>query len=496
MTVKTLSSLIFGLAATLFILTCLAFSTSAQAQTATVAPPIDRGCQPMRGSVNIGGRVATEPQAAKVIADWAAADARHSTAPATTNFFTECRKQYVAKTTPPCPAAPASSVATVTCAAPLVGSYQVTTTYIVDQANCKAMATTTPASAPAGACNPPAPPPAPEPPASGPVTGPVLPVVVNTALMPNVATRQSPVGGYSSIQLRTATTQPVPSDNPAFRSACQTAKFSFDDPIIWPGQPGKSHLHVFFGNTGTDAYTTAASLLATGNTTCRGGTINKSAYWAPAMIDTRTGAPLLPLFETAVYYKALWVLPPTIIKPFPQGLRFIMGNPAGNPSSPSGAVIYACTWDGGGGGNSNWSKTIPSCAVNGFSRLIMAVDAEQCWDGVNLDSPDHRSHMMAAISGGANQTGHCPTSHPVALPMISVQISYEVKVSGETKFWRLSSDNYDVTQPAGYSGHFDYFAAWSPGFVEGFVANCLNKGLDCGSSLLGDGREMLVPVGP
>lgn len=403
------------------------------AQTSTVAPPIDRGCQPMRGSVNIGARVSTESAAAKVITDWSAADARNSAAPATTNFYTECRKQYVAKTTPKLPDAPAS--------------------------------------------------------------GPVLPVKVNAALIPKVAVTsvQSPIGGYPSEQLRAATTKPTVSDNPAFRSACQTAKFSFDDPIIFPGQPGRSHLHVFFGNTGTDAYTTAESLLATGNTTCRGGTINKSAYWAPAMIDTRTGAPMLPLFETAVYYKALWVLPPEIIKPFPKGLRFIMGNPGGNPTSPSGAAIYACTWEGGGGGNTNWFNHIPDCPINGTSRLIMAVDAEQCWDGVNLDSPDHRSHMTGAISGGANQTGHCPTSHPVALPAISVQISYPVRTAGETKFWRLSSDNYDVTQPAGYSGHFDYFAAWAPGFVEGFVANCLNKGLDCGSSLLGDGREMLVP---
>jgi hypothetical protein len=419
----------------LFWLLFIIIGPSVYAQTSTVAPPIDRGCQPMRGSVNIGARVATEPAAAKVIIDWAAADARKSTAPATTNFYTDCRKQYVAKTTP----------------------------------------------------KPPEPPP--------PAPGPTLPVKVNAALIPNVAVTavQRPLGGYSSVQLRAATTKPSPSDNPAFRSACQTAKFSFDDPIIFPGQPGRSHLHIFFGNTATDAYSTAASLLATGNTTCRGGTINKSAYWAPAMIDTRTGAPLLPLFETAVYYKALWVLPPEIIKPFPSGLRFIMGDPGGNPAAPSGAVIYACAWEGGGGGNSNWSKSIPDCPLNGVSRLIMAVDADQCWDGLNLDSPDHRSHMKGAISGGANQTGRCPSSHPVALPAISVQISYPIKTAGETKFWRLSSDNYDVTKPAGYSGHFDYFAAWAPGFVEIFVAQCINKGLDCGSSLLGDGREMLVP---
>jgi hypothetical protein len=37
------------------------------------------------------------------------------------------------------------------------------------------------------------------------------------------------------------------------RTACQFSHMAFDDPIVYPGQPGKSHLHVFFGNTGTNA---------------------------------------------------------------------------------------------------------------------------------------------------------------------------------------------------------------------------------------------------
>ena len=33
-----------------------------------------------------------------------------------------------------------------------------------------------------------------------------------------------------------------------------------DDPLVYPGQPGVSHLHQFFGNTGTTSGSVAASL--------------------------------------------------------------------------------------------------------------------------------------------------------------------------------------------------------------------------------------------
>jgi hypothetical protein len=32
----------------------------------------------------------------------------------------------------------------------------------------------------------------------------------------------------------------------AFRIPCTFAKMAFNDPIVYPGQPGKSHLHTFF----------------------------------------------------------------------------------------------------------------------------------------------------------------------------------------------------------------------------------------------------------
>jgi hypothetical protein len=52
-----------------------------------------------------------------------------------------------------------------------------------------------------------------------------------------------------------------------------------------------------------------------------------------------------------------------------------------------------------------------------------------CWDGVNLDSPDHRSHM--AYSTGADWTdvgpsGNCSASHPVVVPQVMFEVMWDV----------------------------------------------------------------------
>jgi hypothetical protein len=314
-------------------------------------------------------------------------------------------------------------------------------------------------------------------------------VTINMNLVPKLS--QNPVGGWSQDMLVPTTEVAPSSDIGAFRTGCQATKFAFDDPIVYPGQPGKSHLHTFFGNTGIDAYSTATSLSTTGNSTCRGGTINRSSYWVPSMIDTRTGAPLSPMFESNFYYKTGYALPPGAITEVPLGLRMIAGDPKGNPSAPSSAAIYACVWNGG---NSDWSSSIPTnCPGGDGSWLIMGVDFPQCWDGVNLDSPDHKSHMTNPVNVKANNTGNCPTTHPVALPQIAYQILYQVKVTGETKYWRLSSDNYDASKPAGYSGHGDYFMAWKPEIVKVWTQKCDREQKDCHSHLLGDGRMMIIP---
>ncbi|GAA3767753.1 DUF1996 domain-containing protein [Micromonospora maritima] len=46
------------------------------------------------------------------------------------------------------------------------------------------------------------------------------------------------------------------------------------------------------------------------------------------------------------------------------------------------------------------------------------VQFPECWDGVRLDSPDHRSHLAYA------DRGDCPR-HPVAVPGITLSVNVE-----------------------------------------------------------------------
>ena len=119
--------------------------------------------------------------------------------------------------------------------------------------------------------------------------------------------------------------------------------------------------------------------------------------------------------------------------------------------------------------------------------MQMHVAFPQCWDGKNLDSPDHQSHM-AETKRLLTTANKCPTSHPIALPQVTVNFNYKVTASNQQATWRLASDNYVASLPGGFSGHADWVNGWDEKFITGIVKNCLNKGVDCHAHLLGDGR--------
>ena len=193
------------------------------------------------------------------------------------------------------------------------------------------------------------------------------------------------------------------------------------------------------------------------------------------MIDTKDGSPLISA-GAQIYYKQGYLgVSAASIKPMPKGLRMVAGDSAS--SGEQGITRFSCL--GATDGTDAWIHNIPHCQAN--TGLIIEVQFPQCWDGVNLDSPDHKSHMAYASNG-------CPSTHPVALPAVSVLMYYAVTDASQTARWRLSSDNYDRSLPGGYSSHADWFNGWDVSTMNTFVSNCLDKTLDCHSFLLGDGR--------
>jgi hypothetical protein len=280
--------------------------------------------------------------------------------------------------------------------------------------------------------------------------------------------------GSSGPRLGTSSERPSTSDGVgAFRTVCDFSHMNFDDPIVFPGQPGKAHLHAYFGNTLTDADSSAESLRDSGNSTCRGGTVNRTAYWVPALIDA-SGKPIEPQSLETYYKTGYNGIEPHEVQAFPRGLRIIAGD--AKSTSTQSVAYWGCRQKYIGHPGS-----IPHCPAG--DPVAMMVEFPQCWDGENLDSSDHKSHMAYPRDGA------CPSSHPVAIPAITMNVLY-ANPNGSSAGWRLASDMYDASLPPGFSAHADWMEAWDPEIVETFVERCLNPALDCQSHLLGDGRTI------
>jgi hypothetical protein len=266
----------------------------------------------------------------------------------------------------------------------------------------------------------------------------------------------------------------------AFRVSCEYSHMGFDDPVVKPGQPGASHLHTFFGNTQTAADSTPEAIAASGKSTCHGGTANRSAYWVPTLFDTRTGQPLKPSFAIMYYKTGYEGVKPQDVVPAPARLRIVAGD--ATSSSAQDHMGWGCLTSGGA---VRTPGSIPTDCAPGKEALQMSVAFPQCWDGENLDSPDHKSHMAQAHW----YTPGCPASHPVPLSQITINVRYEVKNAGDSRFYRLSSDMYGADEPGGLSAHGDWMNGWDPAIQKAWVDHCNHKAMDC-SYQLGDGREL------
>jgi hypothetical protein len=97
--------------------------------------------------------------------------------------------------------------------------------------------------------------------------------------------------------------------------------------------------------------------------------------------------------------------------------------------------------------------------------LAFHVVFPNCWNGRDLDSADHKSHMTYAAYG------LCPPSHPVEVPTISLTVRYPVR----------GGRGFELSSGGQYTGHGDFVNAWDQRELERLVENCLNKLAHCGS---------------
>lgn len=293
----------------------------------------------------------------------------------------------------------------------------------------------------------------------------------------NPASIPASARGSSTFDIRPTSDQPYRDGDGmgAFRTVCQPSHFNRDDSLIYPGQVGRAHLHMYFGNTGSNANSTAESIRTAGNSTCRGGIANRSTYWVPALIDATDGH-VVSMDRADVYYKTGYgnFGRDASIKPIPPGLRMIAGDmmKTTQDNYKSGPAFFTC-----GGQKQGY---IPANCTSG--TLEVELHFPQCWNGQTLTAPDHKSHMAYANNG-------CPASHPVALPEISYVMHFPIPAGRNTSNWRLASDNY-VGGRGGNSMHGDWINGWDATLPPIWTSLIINRGLSGGSHMIGDGRAM------
>lgn len=108
------------------------------------------------------------------------------------------------------------------------------------------------------------------------------------------------------------------------------------------------------------------------------------------------------------------------------------------------------------GVSANDTSDFPTSYCAGGVRV--ATFFPTCWDGVNLDSADHKSH----VSYATGSDGSCSGTHPVQIPQIMLENVWDTSVFPQSEWPEDGSQPFVWSQgdPTGYGGHADYVFGW------------------------------------
>lgn len=272
---------------------------------------------------------------------------------------------------------------------------------------------------------------------------------------------------------------PIPNGG-QFRVACEFSHFAYDDPLLFPNKPGAAHLHMFFGNTHANAFTSYESLVNTGSSTCNGQELNRTGYWAPAVFDGN-GNVRIPE-RIVIYYKGEGKSRGAS-QVYPDGAAMITHDvnslPGGSGGSP-GKLNYSCT-DNYSSPSGDGSQTMASCDGSRFGsggdrRVVLEVNIKfpQCWNG---QDPANWQNFQVPTAGswyGSDCRGDFGTN----LPNLEYFVNYVVEPGENTSNWFISSDvdpeSLELEVAAGSSIHGDWWGGWHKETNQTWIDNCVN----------------------
>jgi hypothetical protein len=152
---------------------------------------------------------------------------------------------------------------------------------------------------------------------------------------------------------------------------------------------------------------------------------------------------------------------------FPAGFRMLAGDSSkrsGGTDLATQAISYNCL-----GANKPETNSIPTYPCPYGLRAQVFFPA--CWDGTNLDSPDHKSHMSYPNSTNYNN-GPCPASHPIHTISLFYEVLYDTNMFA-SEYTSTSHPfvfaNGDAT---GYGLHGDFLNGWDVKVLQKAIDTC------------------------
>ncbi|KAF2084619.1 WSC-domain-containing protein [Saccharata proteae CBS 121410] len=244
------------------------------------------------------------------------------------------------------------------------------------------------------------------------------------------------------------------------------------DPIVSPGQVS-SHVHRIAGGNGfnfsMDYEDTQASI-------CSSCTVKEdlSNYWTPKFyFHAKNGSYIdVPNAGLFVYYEQRYSAGETTLQAFPEGFRMVAGDPfkrnyTGDLAAQ--AIQFACL-----DYNDATPQTNNLPNKNCPDGLRAQVYFPSCWDGVNLDSPDHKSHMSYPINNTFDN-GNCPPSHPVRLISLFYEFLYSVNDFADQWYGDSQPFVFANGDPTGYGFHGDFINGWNVTVLQKAIETCTDS---------------------
>ncbi|HEX2297854.1 MAG TPA: DUF1996 domain-containing protein, partial [Pseudonocardiaceae bacterium] len=212
----------------------------------------------------------------------------------------------------------------------------------------------------------------------------------------------------------------------SFTSVCGTNEEGHrnsDNFMVAPGKRnGAQHVHDYVGNLSTDAFSDEESLNAA-DTTCAQD--DKSTYFWPVLRDTdgqgddaeEDGGGLDGNFGEILEPTSVDLEfrgnPKDQVTAMPENLAVITGDAkAGTNGDANARAAWTCT-----GFEDRTTTKYPLCPQG--SQVMRILDFPSCWDGENLDSANHRDHIVFP-----EEDGSC-SGDTVAVPQLRMTLTYQ-----------------------------------------------------------------------